>query len=155
MSSLMEKFSCAPYQSAEDSDDWERATGEDEATRDCNLETQIERAEEMLRNGTDDEDVPMFSRNALDRAIALLWAQSAHSRREQQCFSPTPHIGPGPEGSVDLFWKRVDWELLINIPSNITESITYFGDRYGTKSTKGHFESDDPDLGIIDWLSKK
>jgi hypothetical protein len=87
----------------------------------------------------EEEDAPLYSRDTLHRASAFLKAQSAQALKMYGAFAPVPNIGIGPNGSVDLHWKRNDWELLVNIPADNDEPATYYGDNYGIHNTKGTF----------------
>src|ERR1700678_3773675 len=113
----------------------------DAAEVDRALCIEIERAEGMLENADDrDEDAAVFSRETLDRAVEFLKAQSAKLRKMYGSFAPVPHIGPGPDESVDLHWKRESWELLVNIPANPDRLATFYGDDYGAQKIKGSLD---------------
>jgi hypothetical protein len=136
---------------------WEPHAG-DEAPKDLDpaLCAEIERAEAALERveGAEEEDALVYSKDALRRASTFLNAQSAHSRKMYGVFAPVPDIGGGPNGSVDLHWRRKDCELLVNIPASDKELAAFYGDDYGTCKIKGSFDPTDFDFGIIMWLMK-
>jgi len=117
------------------------------------LRTEIEYAKAMLvRSDDEDEDAPRFSKDAFSRAIEFLRAQSTQFRKMLGSFAPTPSIGPGPDGSVDLHWKKQGWELLVNIPADPGKIATFYGDNYGAQKIKGSFDPKTFNYGIIAWL---
>jgi hypothetical protein len=61
---------------------------------------------------------------------------------------PVPHIGAGPNGSIDLHWKRKNSELLVNIPADPNGLVTYYGDDYGAQKVKGTMNLSTFNLGI-------
>jgi hypothetical protein len=106
----------------------------------------------MLQRPEEEEDGPGFSSDTLLRARNFLLTQSKQSRQICGYFPPAPRIGPGPNGSVDLYWKERDWELLINIPADSEKLATFYGDDYGSQRIKGSFDPDSFHYGIIPWL---
>jgi hypothetical protein len=118
------------------------------------LRAEIERAQASIRNIEDeDADVPVFSAQALDRAIAFLRAQSAQFRKMLGTLPPVPNIDPGPDGSVDLHWRREGWELLVNIPPDENRLASFYGDDYGAQKIKGSFDPQNANNGILMWLT--
>jgi hypothetical protein len=65
-----------------------------------------------------------------------------------------PYIQPGPAGSVDLHWKTSERELLINVPADPAESITFYGDDYGEGVLKGAIEPGRAPVGLLLWPPK-
>jgi len=121
--------------------------------RDIALRAEIEHARGMIGNVEDEDvEVPVFSEQSLNRAIAFLRAQSAQFRKMFGTFAPVPNIGPGPSGSVDLHWRREGWELLVNIPSGGSRLATFYGDDYGAQKIKGGFDPTTFNYGVIMWL---
>jgi hypothetical protein len=119
---------------------------------DLPLLAKIEHAEKMLDQSSDDEDAPGYSRTALNRARVFLTAQSAQLRKVYGVFAPVPDLGSGPNASIDLHWKRKDWELLVNIPASGNEPATFYGDNYGLQKIKGSFDPITFNHGVIAWL---
>jgi hypothetical protein len=78
-----------------------------------------------------------------------------HARRLHERHSiclPAPHIGLGPDGSVDLHWKTERRELLLNVPSG-DQRATFYGDSYGGNTIKGQVDTRILDLGLFTWLT--
>lgn len=68
-----------------------------------------------------DESTWLRARNFLMRNAVRLYES------QKKCFDP-PEILPGPKGSIDLHWKTEARELLINVPADSQETISYYGD---------------------------
>lgn len=118
------------------------------------LEAEIERSKEILelQDDWDGEGAVGYSPATLDRAILFLKEHRAGLWRSYGSRLPVPTIGPGPVGSIDLYWKQRDWELLINIPADIQESATFYGNKYGSQKIKGAFDPAKFTSAIAVWL---
>ncbi len=132
----------------------ESASLEHTEERDSALLTELARAGSLLGRAEDedDEDLETFSSETLLRAKTFLLAQSNQFRKICDYFPPAPRIGVGPGGSVDLYWKESDWELLINIPDDVGKMATFYGDDYGSQKIKGSFDPKSFHYGIVPWL---
>ena len=131
----------------------ESASSEHAEEQDTSLVAELARAESSLAAPEEeDEEALGFSSEALVRAKAFLLTQSKQFRKICGYFPPAPRIGPGPRGSVDLYWKEKDWELLINVPLESTKLATFYGDDYGSQKIKGSFAPSSFHYGIIPWL---
>lgn len=122
--------------------------------KDVALLEELVRAESMLGcpGDEDDEDTLSFSSETLFRAKNFLLAQSNQFHKICGYFPSAPRIGPGPNGSIDLYWKEQDWELLINIPPESGKMATFYGDDYGSQTIKGSFDPKSFHYGIVPWL---
>ena len=63
-----------------------------------------------------------------------------------------PEILPGPNENIDLYWKKRDFELLVNIPKENDKVGDFYGDNYDQLKIKGTFKPESQNLGIILWL---
>src|SRR5271165_742010 len=79
------------------------------------LKAEIEQASKMLEleDDWDGEGSQTYSRDTFNRAVAFLTRHS-EQLKPYGIRLPVPKIGPGPDGSIDLHWKRRSWELLVN-----------------------------------------
>jgi hypothetical protein len=118
------------------------------------LSVEFSHVENIFKHPGDehDEDSPGFSESTLIRAKAFLLAQSKQFRKICGYFPPAPRIGPGPNESIDLYWKKQDWELLVNIPAESSRMATFYGDDYGSQKIKGSFNPNSFHYGIVPWL---
>jgi hypothetical protein len=129
---------------------WEKI----EKQEDVELKAEIDRAREILKLGDDwdGEGSPAYSAHTLNRATEFLKAHSAKSYALRSAYPPSPRIGPGPNGSIDLHWKQKAWELLANIPKEDNQMAVFYGDDYGAAKIKGSFDPKTVNLGIVNWL---
>jgi len=117
------------------------------------LKAEIGEANKLAENW-DDEGSPAYSKDTLDRAAAFLTMQSDTVKKHHGLILPVPRILPGPDGSIDIHWKRQGWELLVNIPSDPSEMAVFYGDDYGSSKIKGSLDPKDFNLGIAAWLMR-
>jgi hypothetical protein len=122
------------------------------ADEDTELATELKRVEDLLGRN-DDEGLPLYSKEAFNRARCFLKTQSAKAKKMYSLFAPVPDIGPGPNGSIDLHWKLKNCELLVNVPAD--KPAVYYGDDYGVGKLKGTLDPTTSDFGIILWLMSK
>ncbi len=120
------------------------------------LENEIERAREMLdlEEDWDGEGSPAYSQDTFELAVSFLTAHSKHLWDSACLHPPVPRIAPGPNGSIDLHWKREAWELLVNIPANVTDMAVFYGDDYGVQKIRGSIDPKQVNFGIATWLMK-
>jgi hypothetical protein len=119
------------------------------------LEAEIHKAKALLEldDDWDEEGSPSYSSATVNRAIAFL---SSHILQFWESYGiqlPIPNIGPGPEGSIDIHWKRPAWELLVNIPADVNQMASFYGDNYGNQKIKGSLDPESFNLGIVEWLA--
>ena len=116
------------------------------------------RAEIPSDDNWDEQGSPGYSESTWHRVEKFLIGNALHFlRRHRTCFPP-PEISPGPNGSIDLFWRTNKRELLINVPADFQRLPSYYGDdrEEGTENAirgKKMNESADNDW-IFLWLTK-
>ena len=66
---------------------------------------------------------------------------------------PAPIIGPGPEGSIDLYWKEPTFELLVTVPPDKALPAAFYGDDYGRQTIEGTIGTSVYSRGILHWLT--
>ncbi len=120
------------------------------------LEAEIQRAEGTilgLESDWDGDGGGTYSKATFSRAASLLRLYQAQLRRSSGLSIPLLSIGPGPDGSIDLFWANDCGKLLINIPADCGELATDAGtDSMGQKA-KGSFDPARFNQGIAGWLT--
>lgn len=104
------------------------------------LEAEIRQAESVLGPPEINGQERLYSEETLDRAVAFLRMHIEGLWRSYGFKTPIPTIGPGPDGSVDLFWEQVSWKLLVNIPATTDALATFYGDDHGRQKTKGSLD---------------
>ena len=137
---------------------WERDTTPVEKWpthgEDRELKAEIEHAKTILTLGNDwdEEGGAAYSENVFARAVAFVAAHSTKGYDLCSSYPPAPRISPGPDGSIDLHWKRKTWELLVNIPADDSQMAVFYGDDYGAAKIRGSFDPRTVNLGIVNWL---
>lgn len=118
------------------------------------LRAEIERARGILElpEDWDGEGSPSYLAATFDRAVGFLKTHSEYLMTNFDLEIPVPRIGAGPDGSIDLHWKRTSWELLVNIPADSSKMASFYGDNYGVQQIKGSVDSEICNLGLAAWL---
>lgn len=105
-------------------------------------ERKIERALDSLTGLGDDwdgEGSAGYEAETIQRARLFLEIHHQQLWKQFGLTMPQPTVGPGPDGSVDLLWKRPQGELLISIAAGPAGTATYSGaDSLGQRA-KGSF----------------
>jgi hypothetical protein len=137
---------------------WEDAVGRSSAravrVAQRGLEAEIERSKQILTLQAElaSGGTTVYSEDTLHRSIAFLVAHSEWLRRSCGLKLPTPAIGIGPNGSVDLYWKEPTRQLLINMPAKADELATFYGN-YGIQKIRGSFDLRKLQYSIAAWLA--
>ena len=107
---------------------------------------------ERLLGSRDEHDEPYYSRETLDRGAEFLRMHAEWIWKSCGSKAPVPTIGPGPQGSLDLYWKMSSFELLVNIPASDGELGTFFARDNNKQTAKGSFDPKRFALSIASWL---
>ncbi len=115
-----------------------------------------------LKDNWDGEGSPSYNESTLDRAFKFLEKQIEAfgnidlklNQHQIDKLIDIPEILPGPNGSIDVLWEKVNYELLLNVPSESTKPISYYGLNKGDKQSeiKSKIFSKDFDISLIVWL---
>jgi len=122
--------------------------------KDVNLEKAIYDSRSILElgNNRDSEGGRGYAEETWNRATEFLWKMAeAFDQEEGRTFFP-PAINPGPDGSIDLHWKMLKFELSVNFPASPAQFPTCRGtDSYGVKIER---ELDDPEdyVAMARWM---
>jgi hypothetical protein len=114
------------------------------------LEAEVLRAESLVASRDDLE--AYYSKETLERGIAFLKMHMEGIWKSCGTTIILPTIGPGPRGSVDLYWKTTSFELLVNIPASPNDLGTFYGRDYNQQTAKGSFDPKRFTLSIASWL---
>jgi hypothetical protein len=116
------------------------------------IEAEIQRANDIRLSLEEEQDADIYSQGTLDRASAFLMEHMNWCWNASGTLAPIPAIGPGPKGSVDLYWATTRRKLLVNIPASKDASATFYGDDNHRQTIKGSFDANDLSLAVIAWL---
>lgn len=105
------------------------------------LTSELERVDKLIdeNDSEDAESLRYIRKEALIRAKAFLRLQSGRLRKICALSVPVPDMDLGPNGSIDLHWKRGDWELLVNIPAEPNDLAAVYGEN-GSQMIKASFD---------------
>jgi hypothetical protein len=105
-----------------------------------------------LADNFDGEGSPGYARQTWERATSFLRGLAVGALNAFSEVITAPYIDPGPNGSIDLHWKRAGCELLINVPADPNLAPTYYGDDYGSSIVKGKLDSVGNRRVVAVWL---
>lgn len=77
------------------------------------------------------------------------WIWHVYGRRLQ-----IPDVTPVPNGSIDLHWDYPSYELLINIPAELSAMAGFYGDDRGRISIEGQLDPEQVNEGLLLWLTR-
>jgi hypothetical protein len=104
-----------------------------------------------LNDNWDNEGSKGYKQNTW-MTMATFLIKAAQKLYDQGIIIDTPRISNGPDGSIDLYWKKRDYYLLINIPNDINEQSTYFGEDASKNSMQGAFDTKNIEKQSILWV---
>jgi len=118
------------------------------------LEAAIAESKSILRleSDFDGRGSPHYSEATWQRAVQfvrLQWEEYARLFGEPM---PLPELQPGPHGSIDVYWKTPDFDLLVNIPADPKKEAEFSGDRNGKRKFDGTLDPARPNRGLVSWL---
>ena len=103
--------------------------------------------------GVENEDFQVVvTDQAVDKAIEFVKDVLRHAIEKYDYQIDIPEALPGPHQSVDIFWKFPRYELLVNVPTNATDPLTYYGDDRGDSMVKGSISSPREVGAVCLWL---
>lgn len=108
----------------------------------------------VLVTKKDEYDSPLVSSEALLRAQNFMRRVFGSANRSRVPMK-VPKVLAGPNGSIDLHWTEATsrFELLINVPSQILDPISFYGDRSDGSSTRGTIGETHDHCGLISWIT--
>jgi hypothetical protein len=118
------------------------------------IEEAIEESRSLLEleDVWDGEGSPGYTGDTWNRAIEFLKDNTRRLRDILGVRISAPGISPGPNGSIDLHWKTVSRELLINIPTDPDQPAGYYGDDMGKNRIKGTLDTSGRNEWLLMWL---
>jgi len=92
-----------------------------------------------LKDNWDDEGAKAYLEDTWIKAIRFIvnYAELILANTGKSIIAPD--IYHGPDGSIDLLWKHLSFNLLINIPKDNMLLGTFYGDDYSSQKIEGSF----------------
>lgn len=118
------------------------------------LAREIEKSKFILTlpDNWDDEGAVGYQQETWHRATSFLWVCEHMYCNITTFHIPVPRITPGPDGTIDIYWKNKNRELLLNIPVSPDEHASFYGDNTLGQQIKGKFDTSDVSEWLIFWL---
>ena len=122
------------------------------------LEQEVIRARQTLPSNDDwdGEGAPGFKEQTIDAAAAFLRQQADLALRNSGVMIDIPILAPGPgDGSVDVFWNKDYYQLLVNISADLSDTIAYYGCDLPRcdNEIQGTVDRHDPSIELTYWLA--
>lgn len=111
----------------------------------AHLQASVESSRWMLDlpDNWDEEGAPSYAVETWEAAIRFLVKNALTVWRIYDFAIPAPQVQNGPDGSIDLFWESATTTLLINIPVNSDDPISFYGAKNeGHTEIRGDIEAD-------------
>ena len=102
------------------------------------LQEEMEKSKELLKlkDDFDGEGSPHYDEETLKRTWEFLKLYEEKLQENNKKLE-VPDIGPGPHGTIDVYWNTNDFTLLINIPVDPSKRIAYSGHEKSSKIKGG------------------
>ncbi|MCK5135111.1 MAG: hypothetical protein KAR19_04925 [Bacteroidales bacterium] len=97
----------------------------------------------------DDNGSAPISREAFGNATGFLLKFASWAYEYLKRSIPLPIISPGPDSSVELYWKKGKVDLLINFPADNLNIASFYGDDQSETIIEGTFPINKPQPGIF------
>jgi hypothetical protein len=118
----------------------------------------IERSRAMLNleDDWDGEGSPGYAEETWRRAVRLAIESAKSFLLTHDEPAPIPAFSKGPDGSVDVLWRSGRRKVMINVPAEEDEPITYHGfDRENPhREIKGCLDPANHNEWILVWLTE-
>lgn len=93
-----------------------------------------------LHDNWDDDGSIGYEKSTWDRSVGFL---TVLGRKAFEVFNvkiDAPKIYQGPDGSIDMLWKKENYKLLVNFPSDVELPISFYGNTGANETLKGSFD---------------
>jgi hypothetical protein len=107
-----------------------------------------------LEDDWDEEGATGYAPSTWSRATDFLLKNALSLWEDYGVFIASPRILPGPDGSIDLHWRVGDHELLTNIPSDVAQPASYYGNSKRGDVIKGSLDTSTNNVWLLVWLTK-
>ena len=102
-----------------------------------------------MEDNWDENGSKGYLRKTWARAVRFLVWYAVEIYSKSNVVMRPADISGGPNGSVKLWWKSQDFRLLINVPENVKEEATFYGDDRRESVIKGNFALDELNAGLL------
>lgn len=122
----------------------------------ADVEQAIRNSEKILqlKDDWDEEGSPGYKFETWKRAVDFVRLHCYTAWRISGKSVPAPNVFPGPDGSIDVHWRTEEFELLVNVPADLSRPATFYGDDYVDICIKGTVVTSRDNPGILQWLMR-
>ena len=117
----------------------------------------IERSRAMLDlpPNWDGEGSSAYDSETWREAVGVVVDASLGFWKSRHEVPPAPWISKGPEGSVDILWRRNRRKILINVPFGKRAPITFYGNDLDNdrRVVEGSLDPAQPNAWLVGWLT--
>ncbi len=106
-----------------------------------------------LDDDWDNEGGQRFNESHWRRVIRFLSDNALWLWEREKLCIPEPRIIPGPNRTIDVHWKSAELELLLNIPEDLNQPVSFYGDDYKRDAVNGTLGLDHDNFWLMLWLT--
>lgn len=106
-----------------------------------------------LKDDWDEEGSPGYLERTWKRATEFLRNHARWLWEQHDTILETPRLAPGPHGSIDIYWRTEEAELLLNVPADPAQPLSCYGDSKSGFKVSGPLSDSDYQRGLWSWLS--
>lgn len=119
--------------------------------KDCEMIKEIEKSVRILdyKNNWDGEGSKSYKKETFINAISFLVKYTNWIWDEKVYAIPSPKILPGPNGSIDIYWKKNNFDLLVTISEHPSTTAFFYGDDKSDEIYEGRFNIKKNNPGIF------
>ena len=112
------------------------------------------RAHNLIKEADEvsDSEINYLSSETVARATSFV-SQMVAAAESLLRVLPLPRINPADEGSIDLYWELEDRDLLVNVPGDKKEDLTFFGESDVLGNLGGDVVGSIPAEHLVSWLT--
>jgi hypothetical protein len=116
----------------------------------------LQRSRRMLdfEDSWDGEGSPGYAEATWDRASDLLKRITGEYTARNGAEPTPPKVQPGPDGSIDIHWRRKGRDLVVNVPCSPDEPPAYYGETEAGATTEGRLDSAASNHWLLAWLAQ-
>ena len=120
------------------------------------LRSAIEKSRQMLgwEDDWDGEGSPGYAEATWKRATDFVMQNTLQLWRNYGFYADIPRVTPGPDGSVDILWRSDKRKLLLNVPTDVKELASYYGENSDHETIEGTLDISLTNDWLLMWLMK-
>lgn len=108
-----------------------------------------------LEDNWDDEGSRGYKETTLKRATTYLRRHALWLKENFDILIDVPKVTHGPDGSIDIYWEKGNYRLLLNIPEDEEGKATFYGEDSNGLTLEGELDTNVYNQGLTVWLMNK